>query len=83
MHKNFFENLSKKVLTYLRKYAIIHNVPRRYGKEARPMGDKKKRRQLREQQAARKARMIEIAIDILTAILSGLVTAVLTKLLKL
>ena len=52
-------------------------------KEARPMGDKKKRRKLREQQATRKARIYEIAIDILTAIISGLVTAVLMKLLKL
>lgn len=47
------------------------------------MGRKKKRRKLRKQQAARKARMTEVAIDILTAILSGLVTAVLMKLLKL
>lgn len=47
------------------------------------MGSKKKRRKLREQQAARKVRMLEIAIDILTAILSGLITAVLMKLLKL
>lgn len=47
------------------------------------MGRKKKRRKLREQQAARKARMTEVAIDILTAILSGLITAVLMKLLKL
>lgn len=46
------------------------------------MGDKKKRRQLREQQAARD-RMIEIAIDILTGIISGIVTAALLKLLKL
>ena len=82
MHKNFFGNLSKKVLTYLRKYAIIHNVPRRYGKEARPMGDKKKRRQLRRQQAARD-RMIEVTLDILTGIISGIVTAVLLKLLEL
>lgn len=47
------------------------------------MGDKKKRRKLREQRAARKARMLEITTDILTAIISGLVTAVLLKLLKL
>ena len=47
------------------------------------MGDKKKRRKLREQRATRKARMSEISIDILTAIISGLVTAVLLKLLKL
>ncbi len=47
------------------------------------MGNKKKRRKLREQQAARKARITEIAIDILTAIISGLVTAALIKLLKL
>lgn len=53
------------------------------GKEDKPMGSKKKRRKLREQQAARKARITEIAIDILTAIFSGLVTAVLIKLLKL
>lgn len=47
------------------------------------MGSKKKRRKLQQQQAARKVRMFEIAIDILTAIFSGLVTAVLMKLLKL
>ena len=47
------------------------------------MGDKRKRRKLRKQQAARKARIREITIDILTAIFSGLVTAVLMKLLKL
>lgn len=41
------------------------------------MGKKKKRRKLREQQAARKARITEIAIDILAAIISGLVTAIL------
>lgn len=47
------------------------------------MGKKKKRRKLQQQQAAQRARMIEIAIDILTAILSGLVTAALINLLKL
>jgi len=47
------------------------------------MGKKKKRRKLRKQQAARKARITEIAIDILAAIFSGLVTAVLLKLLEL
>lgn len=47
------------------------------GKEDKPMGKKKKRRKLREQQAARKTRITEIAIDILVAIISGLVTAVL------
>lgn len=39
------------------------------------MGKKRKRRKLLEQRAARKAKMIEIAIDILTAILSGVITA--------
>ena len=47
------------------------------------MGSKKKRHKLREQQAARKTRITEITIDILVAIFSGVVTAVVLKLLNL
>ena len=47
------------------------------------MWKKTKRRQLRQQQAAQKARINEITIDILTTIFSGVVTAVLIKLLNL
>lgn len=47
------------------------------------MGKKKKSRKLREQQAARADRIREITIDILTAIISGVVTAVIIKLLGL
>lgn len=46
------------------------------------MGSKTKRRKLKKQQAARKARITEIAIDILVAIFSGVVTAVILKLLN-